>query len=186
VWKIKIFLTHHLKGSFWCCPSHREAKRKITCHTKWRWTHQKGALLYMHFNFLYIQHLKESTHELTLNSCLNTIDGLMHLLEVTYQDAWRRSYIFTIMKVLGVPYCTSRMLVLQAHGGRVVCLEHLPKGVDSSYHIQINVSVSRGIYSGISVHNIHKEEVLYIFSSYIQRGYQEIWIEGRCIRGPNV
>ena len=74
------------------------------------------------------------------------------------------------MKVLGVPYCTSRMLVLWALGGRVVCSEHLPQGVDSSYHVQIKVSVRRGI----SIHSRHKEEVLYIFSLYIQKGYLEI------------
>jgi hypothetical protein len=33
--------------------------------------------------------------------------------------------------------------------------------VDSSYHIQITVSIRRGIIWGISVHNIHKEEVLF-------------------------
>ena len=121
----------------------------------------------MHFNFSCSQHLKELTHEPTLNLCLNAKDGLMHVLEVAYQDAWWRPYIFTSMKVLGVPYCTSRMLVLQSRGGRVVCLRLLPSGVDSSYHVQINVSVWRGITLGISVHRVHKGEVLLISNLYI-------------------
>ena len=42
-----------------------------------------------------------------------------------------------------------------------------PQGVDSSYNVRNNVSVVRGIFWHISVHNIHKGEVLFFFSVYI-------------------
>ena len=38
----------------------------------------------------------------------------------------------------------------------------LSRVVDFSYHIQSDVSVRRGIIWGISVHNIHKGEVLFL------------------------
>ena len=40
-------------------------------------------------------------------------------------------------------------------------------GLDSSYHVQINVSVKKGIIWGISIHNIHKGEVWFFPSAYI-------------------
>ena len=49
--------------------------------------------------------------------------------------------------------------------------DKLGVGVDSSYHVWIKLSVRRGIIWGISVHTIHKIEVLFFFSVYIQRGY---------------
>ena len=38
-----------------------------------------------------------------------------------------------------------------------------PWGLDSSYHIQTNVTIRRGIISSISVHNIHEREVIFFF-----------------------
>ena len=38
----------------------------------------------------------------------------------------------------------------------------LSRVVDFSYHMQSDVSVRRGIIWGISVHNIHKGEVLFL------------------------
>ena len=40
-------------------------------------------------------------------------------------------------------------------------------GVDSSYHVRIDVSVRRGIIWGISVHSINKGEVLFFSSVYM-------------------
>ena len=58
-----------------------------------------------------------------------------------------------------------------------------PHGFDSSYHIWTNVSVRRGVIWGISVHGIHKGEVLFISSVYIEKGYLEYWSKGRCAKG---
>ena len=55
---------------------------------------------------------------------------------------------------------------LEAH----YCATTMPLGgggVDSSYHIWINVSVRKGTIRGIGVHSIHQEEVLFFFSVYI-------------------
>ena len=46
----------------------------------------------------------------------------------------------------------------------------LSRGVNSSYHIQTNVGVERGIIWGINVRCIHKGEVLLRFSVYILEG----------------
>ena len=42
------------------------------------------------------------------------------------------------------------------------------QGVDSSYHVRINMSVRRGIIGGITIHIIHKEEVKFLSSVYIE------------------
>jgi hypothetical protein len=55
--------------------------------------------------------------------------------------------------------------------------------VDSSYHVQANVSVRRGIIEGISVYSIHKGEVLFISNVYILKGYQILCSKGRCTKG---
>ena len=39
--------------------------------------------------------------------------------------------------------------------------------MDSSYHVQTNLSVRRGVILGISAHIIQNEKVLYFFSVYI-------------------
>ena len=44
------------------------------------------------------------------------------------------------------------------HWGNVVNVEE-PPGVDSSYNVQTNVSVRRGVIGGNSVHNIHNGEL---------------------------
>ena len=41
------------------------------------------------------------------------------------------------------------------------------QGVDSSYHLRINMSVKTCINWGISVHSVHKGEVLISTSVYI-------------------
>ena len=41
-----------------------------------------------------------------------------------------------------------------------------PKG-EISYHMQTNVSIERDVIGGISVHNIHKVDVLFFSSVYI-------------------
>ena len=43
--------------------------------------------------------------------------------------------------------------------------------MDPSYYVQTNVSVRRGIIWGISVHRVHKGEVLFFSSVYIQKGH---------------
>ena len=40
-------------------------------------------------------------------------------------------------------------------------------GVDFSYHLRTNVSVIKGNIWGITVHGIHKGEVLFFSSAYI-------------------
>ena len=45
-------------------------------------------------------------------------------------------------------------------------LHHL--GMDYSHHIRINVSVIRGIIWDISAHSLHKGEVLFFSSVYIE------------------
>ena len=39
--------------------------------------------------------------------------------------------------------------------------------MDSSYYVRTNMSVKMGIIWGISVHNIHNEEVLFFSGMYI-------------------
>lgn len=55
----------------------------------------------------------------------------------------------------------------------VMWLRQAP-GVDSSYNVQANMSVRRGITRGISVHSIYKEKVLFFYSVYIYKGYYEL------------
>ena len=50
------------------------------------------------------------------------------------------------------------------------CMYHFyvkSKGMDSFYHVRTNVSVRNGIIWGMSIHSIHKEEVLFYSSVYI-------------------
>lgn len=54
-------------------------------------------------------------------------------------------------------------------------------GWDSLYHIWPNMSVRRGNIWGINVQCIHKGDVLFSFSVYIQKGYLEKWSKDRCI-----
>lgn len=57
---------------------------------------------------------------------------------------------------------------------RVSCGCDRPRGVDSSYNVQANMSVRRGVTRGISVHSIYKEKVLFFYSVYIYKGYYEL------------
>ena len=69
-----------------------------------------------------------------------------------------------------------------AHGHRVTSWRDAHR-VDSSYNIQTNVSVRRGFIWGINVHSIHKGEVLFFSSVYIQKGYKEFQSKGKCTKG---
>ena len=57
-----------------------------------------------------------------------------------------------------------------------------PHGVGSC-HVRINVSVRRGILWGISMHSIHKGEVLFFSSVYIWKAVNFFWSEGTCTKG---
>lgn len=48
-------------------------------------------------------------------------------------------------------------------------------GMDSSCLVWTNVSVNRGIISGINIYNRHKGVVLLFSSVYIQKDYQVAW-----------
>ena len=48
---------------------------------------------------------------------------------------------------------------------------HLPRGVDNSYHVRTNVSIRSGIVWGISVHIVHKGQVFIFSIVYTWRGY---------------
>ena len=52
--------------------------------------------------------------------------------------------------------------------------------VDSSDHIQTNMSVRRGIIWGISVHRINKGEAQIFSSVYIKKAIKNL--EGRCTK----
>jgi len=54
--------------------------------------------------------------------------------------------------------------------------------VDTLY-LYINTSVRRGIIWGTSIHTIHKGEVLFISSVYIQKEVFIFWSNCRCAKG---
>ena len=58
-------------------------------------------------------------------------------------------------------------------------------GVDSSYDVQIIVSVRRGIILSISIHSIHKIEVL-IFSSVYTFLINKFEVKVEIQKGPKV
>lgn len=70
----------------------------------------------------------------------------------------------------------------------IYAVEVDPKpGVDSSYHVWIDVSLRKGVMWGISIQSVHKGEVLFLFSEYFEKGYEEWWSEGRCTKvGPKL
>ena len=49
--------------------------------------------------------------------------------------------------------------------------------MDSSYHIQINVNLRRAIIWGISIHSIHKGEVLIFSSVYINKAIKNLEVK---------
>lgn len=51
--------------------------------------------------------------------------------------------------------------------------------MDSSYQVQSNMSVGRGIDWCISVHSMYKREVLFFTSVYLEEGDKESQSKGR-------
>lgn len=62
-------------------------------------------------------------------------------------------------------------------------LKWIFRGLDSSYHMQTNDNVRRGIVWGVSTQSIHEHKVLFSSSVYISKRFWEFWSNCSCTKG---